>query len=156
MFEIDDLVEILRRDIAEDIFVCKIPVEYKYVDYMCIVTARSTRHMKAIIEFVLKMYKLKRSKKDQMPRVEGKTSTEWIAMDLGNIAFHVFSQEAREKYDLETLWSAGWQFDDEFNKPADPLLEMFQRSSQFLNDLTPNQEQNVSLDEKIEPHEIST
>lgn len=139
VFEIEDLVEVLRRDNVDDIFVCKVPADLKYVDYLCVITGRSTRHMKAIIEFILKLYKLKCAYKDRVPRVEGKGSSEWIALDLGNIALHVFSEEARSKYDLETLWSVGPQFDRETNKPADPLLEMFERSM-FLSDLTPASE----------------
>lgn len=142
VFEIEDLVEVLRRDNVDDIFVCKVPEQLKYVDYLCVITGRSTRHMKAIIEFVLKLYKLKCSEKDRMPRVEGKSSSEWIALDLGNIALHVFSEEARVKYDLETLWSVGPEFDSEMNKPSDPLLEMFERSM-FLSDLTPDNEEEV-------------
>lgn len=133
------MVEVLRRDNIEDIFVCCVPVEYKYVDYICLATARSPRHMKAIIEFVRKLYKLKRSNKDLIPRTEGKDSKEWIALDLGNIALHVMLSETREKYDLETLWAVGWQFDDESNKSDDPLIEIYERHMNFLDDLTPSE-----------------
>ena len=39
--------------------------------------------------------------------------SDWLAMDLGNIALHLMEQESRELYDLETLWSLGPQ--DESN-----------------------------------------
>lgn len=38
VFEIEDLVDVLKKDNASDIFVCSVPKEIKYVDYMCICT----------------------------------------------------------------------------------------------------------------------
>ena len=32
-------------------------------------------------------------------------------MDLGNIAFHVFSKESREYYNLESLWLLGEEYE---------------------------------------------
>lgn len=93
--------------------------------------------MKAIAEFVRKLFKFKMSSNDIIPRIEGKQSTEWIAIDLGNIALHIFSQKARVKYDLETLWTAGWEYDRELNKPLDPLLEMYEKNTRFIADLEP-------------------
>lgn len=83
VFEIEELVEILKRDNAENIFVCAVPEEYKYVDYICVTTGRSTRHMIALAEFVRKMYKLKRNNDDILPKIEGRTSKDWMALDLG-------------------------------------------------------------------------
>lgn len=83
VFEIGDLVEILRRDNADDIFVCAVPKELKYVDYVCIVSGRSYRHRKAMAQFVRKMFKIKRHTGDILPRIEGENSTEWMALDLG-------------------------------------------------------------------------
>lgn len=126
-------MQVLRRDNAQDIFVCSVPAELKYVDYMVVITARSHRHMKAIAEFVRKMYKIKRFESDLIPKIEGKHSDQWIAMDMGNIALHIFSAETRKKYDLEMLWSVGAQYDTEANKPEDPMVQLFERHSTYLN-----------------------
>lgn len=83
VFEIEDLVEILRRDNADDIFVCTVPKELKYVDYICIVSGRSYRHRKAMAQFVRKMFKIKRHAGDILPKIEGENSKEWMALDLG-------------------------------------------------------------------------
>lgn len=95
----------------------------------------------AIAQFVRKMYKMKRHSGDILPKVEGENSKDWMAMDLGNIALHIFSEEARELYDLESLWAVGADFDGECNKPKEPLLELFERHSVYLGDLTPKQHQ---------------
>lgn len=133
VFDIEDLVTLLKQDNAENVFVCTVPEHLKYVDYLCVITARSHRHMHAIAEFVLKMYKAKRNKKDLMPRLEGKNSSDWIALDLGNIALHIFSAKTRAQYDIEMLWSVGAEFDTETNKPADPIFELFDQHSSMFN-----------------------
>lgn len=144
VFDIQDLVDVLRRDNAIDICVCEVPSVLKYVDYICIVTARSPRHMTAISEFVRKIFKMKRSKKDLIPRIEGSGSQEWIAMDMGNIALHIFSAEVRQQYDIEMLWSVGKEYDAESNKPVDPLVAMYERHSKFLSDLTPANPEDIN------------
>lgn len=138
VFEIDDLVEVLRRDHADEIFVCRVPAELKYVDYICIVSGRSHRHRAAMAQFVRKMFKLKRRPSEPIPRIEGANSKDWMAMDLGNIALHIFSPEARKQYDLESLWTVGAEFDAECQKPDDELVKMYERHSIYLGDLTPN------------------
>lgn len=148
VFDIEDLVEVLKRDNAIDIVVCKVPAQLKYVDYMCVITARSTRHMQAIAEFVRKMYKLKRAESDLIPRLEGKNSNDWVALDMGNIALHIFSPEAREKYDIEQLWSVGAEFDAETNKPEDDVVQMFERHAVFLSDLKPAKQRESDGDDK--------
>ncbi len=56
----------------------------------------------------------------------------------GNIALHIFSEEARQQYDIESLWSVGRQYDRECNKPDYDLVEMLENHTLFLKDLTPN------------------
>lgn len=85
--------------------------------------------MEAMAEFVRKAYKVKRNPNEIIPKIEGKDSNEWLAMDLGNIALHIFSSETREKFDLEMLWAVGAEYDDETNKKENSILELFESSS---------------------------
>lgn len=101
--------------------------------------------MKAIALFVREMYKLKRDETDLFPRLEGKGSEDWVALDLGNIALHIFSRQARKKYDIEQLWSVGAEFDAESNKPDEEIVEMFERHSMFLSDLKPPKEDGTAV-----------
>ena len=36
---------------------------------------------------------------------EGKDNAEWILLDYVNVVVHIFHREAREFYDLESLWA---------------------------------------------------
>lgn len=92
--------------------------------------------MKGIVEFVRRVYKQKRHKYDQIPVAEGAASKDWMAIDLGNIALHVFSEKARKVYDLESLWAVGPEFDAEFNK-KDAIVDMLEKHSIYLHKLQP-------------------
>lgn len=136
VYDIEDLVAVLKRDNAQDIFVSTVPKELKYVDYIVVITARSRRHMKAIAEFVRKLYKVKCHSKGKIPNIEGKNSDEWMALDLGNIALHILSTKIRKQYDLEMLWSVGPEYDTETNKPADPIFELYDQHSSLVENLS--------------------
>lgn len=86
MYEIEDLVELLQRENSKDIFVATVPEDIHYVQYICVVSARSKRHILALAEFIRKVYKKKCFKSDHIPRIEGKDSDEWVALDLGKFS----------------------------------------------------------------------
>ncbi|PSN37790.1 hypothetical protein C0J52_13364 [Blattella germanica] len=137
VYDIEDLVNLLKKERAEDLSVISIPSDINYVDYIVIVTGKSTRHMSALAQFVRKVYKRKKKPSDIIPRIEGEHSKDWMALDLGNIALHIFSRSARPVYDLESLWSLGSQYDATFNKPEDPFIALLQKHSICLGDLQP-------------------
>lgn len=83
VYDIEDLVDVLKRENAKDIVVCAVPDNCVYVDYICIATGRSTRHMVALAEFIRKLYKRKKGPNDMIPNIEGIKSKDWIAIDLG-------------------------------------------------------------------------
>lgn len=131
MFEIEDLVEVLNREKARNLCVIKLPKGLKYVDYLCLVNGISHRHMVGMAHFVRKMYKLKRTTGDIIPKIEGIKDKNWIAMDLGNIALHIFTRKAREYYDIESLWCLGDEYEQRIKnrhaKAQDELYEEYLR-----------------------------
>uniref|UniRef100_A0A336LD86 Mitochondrial assembly of ribosomal large subunit protein 1 n=1 Tax=Culicoides sonorensis TaxID=179676 RepID=A0A336LD86_CULSO len=137
VFEIEEIVKILRKENGIDICVCKVPPELKYVDYICVVTGRSHRHMLGMAEYIRRIFKLKRHKGDVLPRIEGANGRDWMAIDLGNIALHIFSHAARVNYDLESLWALGSQYDEACNQKEDENLGSLDKYSIYLEDLKP-------------------
>ena len=131
VFDVEELTDLLREERAGDVCVIKIPKEMDYADHMILVTAKSPKHMFALATFVRRRFKHKRLKAtDILPRIEGtEKSEDWVALDLGNIVLHIFTQETRDLMDLETLWTVGSQYDDLTHR-KDPeivqLLRLFQ------------------------------
>lgn len=70
-------------------------------DYMIIAGGTSGRHVLSIAENVAKQLKSNGIKGIEP---EGKEQAEWVLLDAGDVIVHVFKPEAREKYDLETMW----------------------------------------------------
>lgn len=112
VFDIDDLVTVLRSENAKDICVIALPDHLRLADYMVIVSGISFRHCRAITSTIQWIYKKKKYNKDHFLNVEGLNSKDWLAFDLGNIIVHVFMPETRKLYDLETLWTVGEKYDD--------------------------------------------
>ncbi|KAJ2702456.1 hypothetical protein FB645_004275 [Coemansia sp. IMI 203386] len=74
---------------------------------MVIAEAKSTRHMRAMLESLLKAIKERNRAKGQPVgiNVDGRESDDWIVVDLGSFVIHIMTPEARKTYDLEKLWS---------------------------------------------------
>lgn len=141
VLDVEELVAILRKENAMDLFVVSVPAEYRYVQYMVIVSGKSGKHMLGMAEFVRKVYKYKMKGKDIIPMLEGKGSRDWIALDLGNIALHIFSKTKREYYDLESLWSIGSELDTICNEPEDPIIQILKQHAVCIDDDSKNMTQ---------------
>ncbi|OWF52025.1 uncharacterized protein LOC110448289 [Mizuhopecten yessoensis] len=122
VYDIEELVVLLKAENAKDVCVIRMPDHLNLGDYIVIVTTWSYRHMKAITKNVVSIYKLKKNSSDRFPLVSGVDEGEWVAFDLGNIILHVFKEEVREKYDLETLWAVGPKFDEKSEQAVSPYI----------------------------------
>ncbi len=72
-------------------------------DWFVVSAGGNPRQVRAIVEEVEEQ--LTRAGGPKPVRIEGKDTLEWVLMDYGAFVVHVFSDEAREYYDLERLWS---------------------------------------------------
>ena len=71
-------------------------------DYFVICTANSPSHGKTLVEEAARLL----SEAGEPPlRREGYRSGGWVLLDVGCVIIHVFSQELRDFYALERLWS---------------------------------------------------
>ncbi len=77
-------------------------------DYMVIATGTSSTHVKAIADEV--EYQLDEAG-ISVSHIEGYRSNSWILLDYVDVIVHIFSDEAREFYDLERLWQDGNEID---------------------------------------------
>lgn len=93
---------------GEQIKVIKITDVSVLADYMVIATGGSSTHVKALSDEV-------EAKLDEagvsVSHIEGYRSNTWILLDYVDVIVHVFSDEARQYYDLERLWQDGEMVD---------------------------------------------
>jgi ribosome-associated protein len=70
-------------------------------DFFVICHGQSRVHVQAIAEGVREQLK---EQKVKVLHREGFRDATWIILDLGDVIVHIFSEEGRQFYDLETLW----------------------------------------------------
>lgn len=87
-----------------DIQVIKIRDVSVLADYMVIATGTSSTHVKALADEV--EYRLDQAGVS-VSHIEGYRSNTWILLDYVDVIVNVFSDEAREFYDLDRLWQDG-------------------------------------------------
>lgn len=78
-------------------------------DFFVIATGSSNTQINALCDAVEKA--LKEQAGEAPLHREGHRDGTWVLLDYGCLAVHVFSQEAREFYDLERLWADGKPLD---------------------------------------------
>ncbi len=71
-------------------------------DYFLICTGTSSTHVKTLCDAVEKVMD---EMEEPARRREGHRSGSWVLVDFGCVVLHVFTNESREFYDLERLWS---------------------------------------------------
>lgn len=70
-------------------------------DYFVICSANSTTQVKAIADNIEEQL---REKGEEFMHREGYREAEWVLMDYGDCVAHIFLQDSREFYSLESLW----------------------------------------------------
>jgi ribosome-associated protein len=104
--QIDELVKIVNNELdlrkADQVAVLNIKGHTSIADVMMIVTATSERHASALCDYVTQ--KVKEFNIYPLGR-EGEHGSDWVLLDLGDLIVHIMTPQARERYQLEKLWS---------------------------------------------------
>ena len=73
-------------------------------DYYVVTSAGSNRQLHAIANAIID----EAHKADYYDyRVEGTSESDWLLLDLGDVVVNVFTEEARDFYNVEKLWANG-------------------------------------------------
>lgn len=97
-----------------DIKLLKIDRVSSLADYFLICTGTSNTHVKTLCDYA--EYTLEQLGEPMLGR-EGHRGNSWELLDFGCVVIHVFTNEARQFYDLERLWGDGEQI------PLSEILE---------------------------------
>jgi ribosome-associated protein len=113
--EIRLAVEAAQDKQALDISVLNLRGSGAFADYFLLCSGTSQPQIQAIGEAIEE--KLGRQGRHVTHR-EGKSSAEWVLLDYGYFVVHIFSERARQYYNLERLWRTAERVD--FHEPPDP------------------------------------
>ncbi len=99
--EIRAAVEAAQDKQAVDITVLNLSGAGAFAEYFLLCSGQSQPQIQAIGEAIEE--RLHREGRRVAHR-EGKSSAEWVLLDYGDFVVHIFSERARQYYDLERLW----------------------------------------------------
>lgn len=88
---------------GRDIVLLDMRKQTQIFDYFLIVTGTSRRQLHAMSDEI--SHTLKVEMKDKRIGLEGKDESRWIVLDYGDVVIHLFDDETRQFYSLESLWA---------------------------------------------------
>ena len=90
---------------GDDVMVIDVTEQSAEFDMFVLATGQSRRQLHAISEQIDD--ELEKHLGDRRMGIEGYDESRWIVLDYGNIVVHLFDDETRQYYDLESLWADG-------------------------------------------------
>jgi ribosome-associated protein len=99
---LDIVLKTLDEKLAEDILTIDMSEVNPFTDHFVICTARNVRHAQSLAEFLEKA--VLENGYDIRAR-EGEKDSTWILVDLFDVVVHIFTEETRKMYRLESLWA---------------------------------------------------
>ena len=98
------IVDIIDEKQAADILLLDIGEHTSIADYFIIATINNPRQAKAIEDELMQKLRIEQNIRPlNMEGVDGRGSG-WALLDYGDVIIHLFTEEARVRFDLEGLW----------------------------------------------------
>ena len=112
------LAELADSKKAEDVVVLDMRGLVAYTDFLAICTARNERQARAIMDEV--RVRLKQDSGLLPSGVDGGDEAGWTIADYLDAVLHVFTPEARDRYQLDDLWHEAPRLELDFEAPEAP------------------------------------
>lgn len=96
------IAEMMSSKKAKDVVMIDIAEKSSFADYFVIATGTSDRQLGALaddVEDKFAEFGIEPKSKD------GRPDTGWILVDGGDVIVNIFTNETRDKYTLEKIWS---------------------------------------------------
>ena len=91
---------------AKDVILIDLRGHVSYADYFVIASAQTERQTRRVAQEVIE----KMIEKGHRPRTKRlDEGTAWISLDFLDVVVHIFTDEARDYYRLESLWRSAPQ-----------------------------------------------
>lgn len=94
---IENIVQILDKNKAENIEVFDLRAKNYFVDYAIIASSLGSKHTVALLDH------LRNELKPEETFNNVDESNDWVVIDLGDILIHIMTPEYRVKYDMESF-----------------------------------------------------
>lgn len=95
-------IEDLKDVRAKNIRVFETKNNNPFYSYIVLATVFSGRQMDA---YAGKIYKTALEKGFEVRGIEGRSGSTWVLVDLNDVVVNVFTEEERQKYDLDKLYA---------------------------------------------------
>lgn len=100
---LDSIVDGISNVKGEDITILDLrEIENSFTQYFVLCNGKSNTQVSAIAASIERTVKTEMHERPYS--VEGTQNKHWILMDYSNVIVHIFQQEYREYYDIESLW----------------------------------------------------
>lgn len=113
---LDQLLDVAEEFKGEDVKALEVTERCSFTDFFLLVTGTSSLTIGAMAEAMI--YKCKHMGRPPL-HVEGLNQGEWVLLDYGDIVVHLFTQERRDHFDLESLWTGARPPSDEAAEAED-------------------------------------
>ncbi|GHU27441.1 hypothetical protein FACS1894152_4070 [Bacilli bacterium] len=97
---LDFIIEQLDNYKVENIETIDIHEKTSLADYLVVGTGRGEKHIESIAEEL----KLTLKERGVATKASEGRNSGWVALDLGDILLHLFTERVRNTYKLEQLW----------------------------------------------------
>ncbi len=95
------VVKTLREHKAENVKVYNVKERTPFSDYYVLATALNVRHVNALNETLIEELE---KNNIHVSHIEGKKDANWILIDLHHVIVNIFTEEERNRIDLEDLF----------------------------------------------------
>ena len=86
---------------AKDVVIIDLKEAVSYTDYFVVASAETERQMRRVVEEVLEKMRDEGYRPRSRRLDEGSA---WVSLDFLDVVVHIFTDEARDYYRLESLW----------------------------------------------------
>ncbi len=99
------IIDIVEDKQAADIVLLDVKSLTSIADYFIIATIDTDRQGKAIEDDLFQKLRIEQNIRQLSMDGVGKNSGGWVLLDYGDVIVHLFTEDARQYYNLEELWS---------------------------------------------------
>lgn len=103
------VVRVAAENRGQEILLLDLTAQTALFDYFVIVTGSSRRQLAAVSSEIDRMMKMEFG--ERKLSISGLEESRWVILDYGSIVVHLFDEDTRRFYDIESLWGDAREVD---------------------------------------------